>query len=727
MSERLTADQIDAALKAASEKYECVTLITLARLTEGLVEGKAESVKAHRPCYAVKIAGGSAPGRIGLYFIGGVLANRRNWHSADTLVHFIESVARVFSHGTILTLGGTKVPVGEKVVTEGGKTFAKEDIQKIVKQLDIFVFPLVNPDGRDYTMSKDDRLDWEKNRRLMVPGDKDAVGVNIDRNYPFLWDYEKYLDPHANLSGMSKDPSKEAYIGPSDASEAETTNVISILDTYPNIRFFVDQRSSESDAHGGITYPWHDAYDNTLGYDDDMTFRNATWNHKRGKLASDYKEWYPSYDMDITKYLAKRIQTAVKDATDAEYGINQGYDGNSPISGVGIDYAYSRYFGNSGKGKVISFRIRSAALNTGPKAKMELGKRKDEGVAGLLELCLAVLDDNADVYIRDNLKDNGSVPSPGLSGEGVSPDIFIRQKDDDELSSEWPILGKSNYIYVRVKNKGPAMTRHTEVSVRVVTYLGTEFKFPYDWVTKDTSHLEPKLIRRVSDDIKPNASDIAKFELSAERVATLRDDAGHWNANVLAWVVGSNDYSTPVDLGTYVWENNNLAQLSISPFGASSNGFSSSKLKPPNTSPHDKGWGPIPFMVGHVRNPGETVTLVIDRQQLPKDAKLFLDPYDRTRHYNGVKFMSPGRPDKAVLSQQGVTAARHNGRPMMELSEPRATIKLPKKPGQMRQVSMYIEFASAPKRQRPYEINISQLDDGGKVAGGITLRVPGAR
>ena len=84
-----------------------------------------------RTCRAIKIANGTGPGRIGVYFIGGVHA--REWGSPDILISFIQQLTLAYRTNTGITLGG--------------KSFTAAQIQSIVDKLDIFIFPQVNPDG----------------------------------------------------------------------------------------------------------------------------------------------------------------------------------------------------------------------------------------------------------------------------------------------------------------------------------------------------------------------------------------------------------------------------------------------------------------------------------------------------------------------------------------------------------------------------------------------------
>src|SRR6266851_4471482 len=161
----LNIDEVESALSVAtSAPFTAFTqLITLPNLTwEG------------RQCHAIKIANGAGSGRPAVYFLGGVHA--REWGSPDILVNFIERLEQAFQNETGLTFSS--------------KTFSVDDIQTIVNALDIVVFPQANPDGRNYSMNVDAM--WRKNRRTAAPNSAACPGVDVNRNYDFLWSYPVY-------------------------------------------------------------------------------------------------------------------------------------------------------------------------------------------------------------------------------------------------------------------------------------------------------------------------------------------------------------------------------------------------------------------------------------------------------------------------------------------------------------------------------------------------------
>lgn len=67
---------------------------------------------------------------------------------------------------------------------------------ELINGLDWVIVPIVNPDGYVYTW-KEDRL-WRKNRRYV---NYTCTGVDLNRNYPYLWRYSPESCPTINYPG----------------------------------------------------------------------------------------------------------------------------------------------------------------------------------------------------------------------------------------------------------------------------------------------------------------------------------------------------------------------------------------------------------------------------------------------------------------------------------------------------------------------------------------------
>lgn len=154
-----------------------------------------------RTCQALRIHHGNAA-RSGVYLLGGVHA--REWGSPDILVNFVQLLTDAYRDQADIAQGRARVSAAE--------------VRRIVETLDVVVFPQANPDGRHYSMTVDPM--WRKNRRpveaeteLCPSGGGNGPGVDVNRNYDFLWDFPAKFSPDAPVM-TSIDPCSEIYRGP---------------------------------------------------------------------------------------------------------------------------------------------------------------------------------------------------------------------------------------------------------------------------------------------------------------------------------------------------------------------------------------------------------------------------------------------------------------------------------------------------------------------------------
>jgi hypothetical protein len=91
-------------------------------------------------------------------------------------------------------------------------------ISWLVDNREIWIVPVVNPDGLDFSMSVDD--DWRKNRRDNLDG---TFGVDLNRN----WNGSQNDDPLGEWSGVGSSDvtSSDTYCGAAPFSEPETQAV----------------------------------------------------------------------------------------------------------------------------------------------------------------------------------------------------------------------------------------------------------------------------------------------------------------------------------------------------------------------------------------------------------------------------------------------------------------------------------------------------------------------
>ena len=292
----------------------------------------------------------------------------REWGSPDILMNFVEQLTQAYRARTGITIATKK--------------FTAAQIQSIVNDKDVYVFPQANPDGRKYSMTTSAM--WRKNRRPAPASNPKCMGVDINRNYDFLWSYPQYFAPTAPVAN-SLDPCNDTYIGPSSFSEPETRNAVWMFDTFANIRYFIDVHSYSED----ILYNWGDDTNQTK--DPTMNFQNAAYDGKRG-IATDttYKEYIDAGDKAAIVKLATQMRNAIKAVRGRAYTVEQSV-GLYPTAGTSDDYAFSRYITDKTKGKVYSYTIEWGSPNNPTPFHppyTEMRKIIQEVTAGLLEFCV---------------------------------------------------------------------------------------------------------------------------------------------------------------------------------------------------------------------------------------------------------------------------------------------------------------------------------------------------
>jgi hypothetical protein len=365
------------ALAARSENAAFTELTTLPHRTwEG------------RTCSALRIHAGQKA-RAGVYLLGGVHA--REWGSPDILVNLVQLLTDAYRTGT--------------GITQGGASISADEVRRIVTTLDVVVFPQANPDGRHHSMTRDPM--WRKNRRPAEPGQPacpggggNGPGVDLNRNYDFLWEYTTAFSPQAPVA-TSTDPCDEVYRGPAAASEPETANVTWLLDQHPSVSHFIDVHSFGE----MILYNWGDDDDQTT--DPSMNFHNPDYDGERGIPEATpggdphkYREYLPAADLGEAIALGTVMRDAIRSAHGRQYSLTSAV-GLYPTSGTSDDWAYSRSFVDSSTGKVLGFTIewgpqRSSISRSFHPDYSDMVPIIEEVTAALLAFCSAVASRTAD-------------------------------------------------------------------------------------------------------------------------------------------------------------------------------------------------------------------------------------------------------------------------------------------------------------------------------------------
>jgi murein tripeptide amidase MpaA len=175
---------------------------------------------------AAYVGAGTDKSNYHLYLSAGMHARERG--GPDNLIYWISDLLAANKSGSGLTYGK--------------KTYTNAQVKSILSAGIVF-FPLVNPDGVTYDQSSGSL--WRKNRNTKSGSSGASIGVDINRNFDFLWNFKKYFDP--SESPASTSPSSEAFAGTSAVSEPETKNHVSVYDSFPKVRWFMDIHSAVGD------------------------------------------------------------------------------------------------------------------------------------------------------------------------------------------------------------------------------------------------------------------------------------------------------------------------------------------------------------------------------------------------------------------------------------------------------------------------------------------------
>ena len=365
MRDYLTVEEIESGLLELKSRHPA--LCRLVPLPNRTYEGRTVT--------ALRIGKHGDDGlRAGVLFLAGVHA--MEWGGADCSLRFAADLLDAYAAGSGLTYGGT--------------AFDAAQVVSIVETVDVFVVACVNPDGRAYSQQTD--REWRKNRRPISDSDS-RIGTDLNRNFDFLWDVERGFDPSVrDFPTMgSPAPADDHYRGLAPASEAETRNVVWLLDEFPQITWLLDIHCNG----GQIMYSWGDAPNQSAR--PEMTFHNPQFDGVRGTSdVGRYGEYIDPEDERQMREAVEAVAGAVRGVRGQDYARIQCFDRvtpgagdrHSPMSGTSIDYAYSRHLVDPDLSTVYGLAIEFGLTGDPqpPVAEMELILA--DVSAGMVELCL---------------------------------------------------------------------------------------------------------------------------------------------------------------------------------------------------------------------------------------------------------------------------------------------------------------------------------------------------
>ncbi len=148
-------------------------------------------------------------------------------------------------------------------------------IRTLLDTREVWIVPMVNPDGAEFDIQGNTYHYWRKNRRN---NGNATFGVDLNRNYGGFW----------GGPGSSSDPVSETYRGPSEFSEPETK----VMRDFVRARKLATVLLSFHTFSELILWPWGHTYDPIAEERDREVFeimgrKMSEWNHYVPQKSSD--------------------------------------------------------------------------------------------------------------------------------------------------------------------------------------------------------------------------------------------------------------------------------------------------------------------------------------------------------------------------------------------------------------------------------------------------------
>jgi hypothetical protein len=357
----LNIDEVNSALTALAKTYKNVKVFAAPHKTF-----------ENRTVYGATI--GSGKPRV--FVQGGLHARERG--SPDNVIYAIADLLEASKAG--------------KGLVYGNKSFSSTQVSQALAA-GVVILPLNNPDGVKYDAATS--TCWRKNRNTTssTPGKPRTIGIDINRNFDFIWEYLRYFSPKANLgSAASDDPASEIFHGLGPASEAEAKNTVWVEDSNPGLSWYIDVHS----YGGDVLYGW--GLDNMQTVDPKQNFGNSSYDGKRGILGDDppdsvYREYITAANLAAGESVSARLAKTISSAGNIQY-VSRPSVSLYPTSGGSGDYTQSRYL------KIApGTRIKSLTLEFGEPSESsacpfypndeEFHNNVRQVSAGLIELLLS--------------------------------------------------------------------------------------------------------------------------------------------------------------------------------------------------------------------------------------------------------------------------------------------------------------------------------------------------
>ena len=365
-------DEIETAIGNFAATYPAIAeQIPLPEPTWGI-----DAATLPRSVSALRIGVNAGDAADGALFIFGQHA--REWIPPEVALELAAALLGAFAGGTGLVYGG--------------KSYSAADVQRILTNINIFLVPCVNPDGRQVQprsryVESTRRLAQEPephvDSRLVHRGGSQLQlrfrlrSSRVLRRHRSGRDDVHVHRPVQLESGLSR---SQRVLG------AETRNVKWLIDNYPRIRWFIDIHGYTS--AGEIYYPWGD--DENQNTKPAMNWRNPAFDHQRGREADAYQEFMNADDFATHVYLANRLRDGVQPVNGRTYIVKQSF-GLYPTGGASDDYTWSRHLQTPSLPRIESFAIEHRGTSFHTTNLVEQDEVIREVTSGLVNFSLAWL------------------------------------------------------------------------------------------------------------------------------------------------------------------------------------------------------------------------------------------------------------------------------------------------------------------------------------------------
>ncbi len=174
-------------------------------------------------------------------------------------------------------------------------------VDSLVQSRDIWILPVANPDGYEYTFTTD-RL-WRKTRSPQLGGN--VFGVDMNRNHRQNWGIDNI--------GSSPDPVSDVYRGPAPESEIEVRNVEAFHAAHPPVV------SVSYHSYAGVLIWAPSAFNGPLSADMPV-YRTLAGTNLRSAIKDNLPGSSRTYDSPNTSWTLYLTNGEYNDWASAKYG-----------------------------------------------------------------------------------------------------------------------------------------------------------------------------------------------------------------------------------------------------------------------------------------------------------------------------------------------------------------------------------------------------------------------